>query len=76
MGGKSRTCVFLAAGLENSAASNLQSLLKAVEKYGIPFRCRSEKGGRMCLLRKICYIEKEQVEATTFAGVPFIIRGM
>jgi len=50
MDGKSRTCVFLEAGLENSAASNLQSFLKAVEKYGIPFRCRSDKGGENVLV--------------------------
>jgi len=48
--GKSRTCVYLEAGTNNSANSNLESFLKGVDKYGIPYRCRSDKGGENVLV--------------------------
>jgi hypothetical protein len=38
--GKSRTCVYLEAGTDNRADSNLRSFLGGVNRYGVPFRCR------------------------------------
>jgi hypothetical protein len=48
--GKSRTCVYLEAGNDNRATSNLNSFMKGVEIYGIPFRVRSDKGPILIIL--------------------------
>lgn len=50
--GRSRVCTYLVAVGNNSSESNFLAFRSAVQRYGIPNKCRSDKGRENILVAR------------------------
>lgn len=66
--GKSRLVVYLDASGDNTALSNLMSFVKAVSKYGVPYRTRSDKGKENVLIARFMIEQRGTGRASHICG--------
>ena len=52
MDGKSRTVIYLDVSNDNKSETNLAAFMQGVQKYGVPMRTRSDKGGENVLIAR------------------------